>query len=42
MEDADLVRKVMNLDDAPRPIGLAIIIAAERDQAFMADAAFQF
>ena len=41
IEDADHVGKLMNLDDAPRPIWHAVVVAADRDEAFMADAAFE-
>ena len=41
IQNADHVRQLMHLDDAPSAIGNAIVIAADRDQAVMADPAFQ-
>lgn len=41
IEDADHVGKLMDLDDAPSPIRHAVVVAADRDEAFMAHAAFQ-
>ena len=41
IEDADRVRKLMHFDDAPRPIGHAVVIAADRDEPVMADAPFE-
>ena len=41
IQNADHVRQLMHLDDAPSAIGNAIVIAADRDKAVMADPAFQ-
>jgi hypothetical protein len=42
IQNADLIRQLVHLDDAPGPIGDAVIVAANRYQAVMADATFQF
>ena len=39
--DAALVRQLMDLDDAPRAVGDAVVVAADRYEAIMADTAFQ-
>ena len=41
IENADLIGELMHLDDTPRPVGNAVVVAADRDQAVMADPAFQ-
>jgi len=41
VEDADLVRELVNLDDTPRPVGDAVVVSADRDQPVMADATFE-
>src|SRR4051794_38648305 len=41
IQNADHVRQLMHLDDAPSAIGNAIVIAADRDQAVVAHPAFQ-
>ena len=41
IEDADLVGELVHLDDTPRPVGNAVVVAADRDQPVMADAAFE-
>ena len=41
IEDAQLVRQLVDLDDAPRAVGHAIVIAADRDEAVMADTALE-
>lgn len=42
VEDADAIGKLMDFDDAPGAVGNAVIVAADRDQAIMADATLQF
>jgi hypothetical protein len=42
IQNANLVRQLVYLDYAPSPVGNAVVIAADRHQAVMADAAFQF
>src|SRR3954447_8217062 len=37
IQNADHVRQLMHLDDAPSAIGNAIVIATDRDQPVMAD-----
>ena len=41
IEDADLVGKLMDLDDPAGSVWDAVVIAADRDQAVMADAALE-
>lgn len=41
IEDADRVGQLMHLDDAPGPVGNAVIVAADRDEAIVADATLQ-
>ena len=41
IEDADLVGELVDLDDTPRPVGNAVVVAADRDQPVMADAALE-
>ena len=41
VEDADHVGQLMHLDDAPGPIGNAVVVAADRDEPVMADAPFE-
>jgi hypothetical protein len=41
IENADLIRKLVHLDDASCPVGDAVVVAADRYQAVMADAAFE-
>lgn len=41
IEDADLARELVDLDDAPRPVGNAVGVAADGDQPVMAHTAFK-
>ena len=41
IEDADLIGELMHFDDASRSVGNAVVVAADRDQAIMADPAFE-
>ena len=41
IEDADLVGELVDLHHPARPVGNAVVVAADRDQPVMADAAFQ-
>lgn len=41
IEEMDRVRKLMHLDDTPAPVGNAVVVAANRDEAVMADAALE-
>ena len=41
IENADLVGELMHLDDAPRAIGNAVVVAADRDEPVMADPALE-
>lgn len=40
-EDPDQIGQLLNLDQPPRSIGHAVIVAADRDQPVMANAAFK-
>ena len=42
IENADQIGELLNLDDSPGAIGHAVIVAADRDKAIVADAPFQF
>src|ERR1700760_2675915 len=42
IENANLIWQLVYLDDAPSPVGDAVVVAADRHQAVMADTAFQF
>jgi hypothetical protein len=41
IENADLIGKLMHLDDTPCAVGNAVIIAANRDQAVVTDPALE-
>ena len=41
VQDADHIRQLMHLDDAAGAVGNAVIIAADRDEPFVADAPFK-
>jgi hypothetical protein len=41
IENADLIGELMHFDDASRPVGNAVVVAADREQAVMADPAFE-
>ena len=41
VEDADDVRELLYFDDAARAIGHAVVVAANRDEAIVTDAALQ-
>jgi hypothetical protein len=41
VENADLIGKPVNLDDAPGAVGNTVIVAADGDETVMADAALQ-
>ena len=42
IQNANLIRQLVNLDDALSSIGDAVVVTADRYQSVMADAAFQF
>ena len=41
IEDADQIGKLLDLDDPAGAVGHAVIVAADRDEAIVADAPFQ-
>lgn len=41
VENADRVRQLMHLDDAPGPVGHAVIVAADRNEPVVTDAPLQ-
>ena len=41
IENADQVGQLVHLDDAARPVGNAVVVAADRDQPVVADAALE-
>lgn len=42
IENADHVRQLVHLDDAARAVGNRVVVAADRDQAIVADTSFEF
>ena len=39
IENAYLIGELMHLDDPPRPVGNAVVVASDGDEAIVADAA---